>query len=85
MLRDDIQDELFPKLSRDGIEADWLVLSWVFQSSGSPPVLHDFSEIMESGLAVTSISSLSIQEYIPSGPLNFGCRLCLNDLSLNTP
>ena len=42
-----------------------------FQSLGTSPDCHDFSNIMESGLATTSASSLRTLGCIASGPMDF--------------
>lgn len=94
MLGDDLQNVLFHHLSRDGGEADWLVVPWIplllasFEDEsnigfplGPVPVFCDFSTMVESGLATASASSLSTCECISSGPVNL-CVLevCTVDL-----
>ena len=46
------------------------------QSSGTSPILHDLSKMIESSLAVASASFLSICGHIPSGPMDL-CVLSL--------
>lgn len=77
LLGEGIQDKLFHSLSRDGGEAEWIVVSQIllalFEHTGYPPVFwHLFhfhlSKIIQSGSAITYDSSLSI----PSGPVDLG-------------
>lgn len=84
-----MQNKLFHHLPgfRDGV--NWTVIYWVllfalfkeWSDTGFPPVftspvLHDLSRMTESGLAITSPSSLSNYGCITSGPMD----LCASSL-----
>ena len=98
LLGDGIQNKLSQHLSRDRGETDWPVVSRILllallktevtlailQSSGPSPVLHDLSKMIESGLAVTSASSLGTHGCIPSGPKDL-CALIPPRCSWTTP
>jgi len=92
LLRDDIQNELFDHLSRDGGEADQPVVCWDlllalfeywsdigFPQSSGTSVIQDLSKLMESGSAMTS----TLVGALNQDPWICWCPVCLNDLSPN--
>ena len=78
------QEDPLHDLARHRGETDWPVVPWVFffslfknggyispfQSAGTSPDCHDFSNTMDSGLATSSASSLRICRCIPLGPMD---------------
>jgi len=95
-LNDDLHNGLFHHRSKDGGEADrpvdpWVLLLALFEDwsdigLGTSPVLQDLSEMMESGSAMTSTSSLSTRGCIPPGPMDlWESRLQMMVFASETP
>lgn len=83
-LDDDLQNDLFHHFSRD--RGDWPVVSQVllalFEDGSNtglppvikiPPILHDFSKTMESGLATASAHSAPVGESHQGPMVFYGC------------
>lgn len=77
-------EDLFQSRSRDRVESDQPEVPWFLffsfledrheiykQSSGTSSDCHDFSKLIESGLAMTLISFINTLRFIPSGPMHF--------------